>query len=536
MTDVLSASYSGENFYKNLNSVLTNSVFPDNNTRMDITVILITLLLVFLVGYCFKTAYKLSTWKRAGIPYVPALPLVGNMGPFVLGKIQIGELFQQYYNMFPDAKYFGITDCTTPVIMLRDPEVVTQITIKNFDHFANHHGFATDADELFGKSLLELKDDRWKSMRSLLSPVFTASKFKYSFSTISDCAKSFTDVVKRTVERGDKVLQMKDFADRYTNDVICKFAFGIDVDTVKHPDNEVYKTGKEGFAFNGPLSLRLLMLNDFPLIAKVLGLSVFTPKIQKMFKKIIQTVLDERVRRNIVKVDMLQLMIDEMKKIDPKVKVDIDDIMAQAFFFFLAGFETTSSYLISTIYILGVHQEIQDKLIEEIDEVNKRTNGDPSYDDIKGMTYLDCVINEVGRLYGPIPFVNRKCVKRYELPPTTSKHPPLVIEPGTVLYIPIYALQRDPKHFSEPDKFDPDRFLNQSVNLKSGTFLPFGIGPRVCIGARLAVVTIKMYLFHLLCKVRIKPIDGSVFPMKMAPLSFNILPFDGAWVELANRI
>ena len=82
-------------------------------------------------------------------------------------------------------------------------------------------------------------------------------------------------------------------------------------------------------------------------------------------------------------------------------------------------------------------------------------------------------------MYPPTAVVDRVCIKPY----TLQADPPLEMKPGDGFWIPIFALHRDPENFPEPEKFDPERFSDENKhNIKPFTFLPFGSGPRICIG------------------------------------------------------
>lgn len=87
------------------------------------------------------------------------------------------------------------------------------------------------------------------------------------------------------------------------------------------------------------------------------------------------------------------------------------------------------------------------------------------------------------RKWTPGAFVDRRCVKRFVIPPLQPNERPVEIEPGEIVGIPIHAIHMDEKYFPQPQKFDPERFSDDNKhNIKPGTYMPFGIGPRNCIG------------------------------------------------------
>lgn len=121
--------------------------------------------------------------------------------------------------------------------------------------------------------------------------------------------------------------------------------------------------------------------------------------------------------------------------------------------------------------------DVQIKLQNEIDEVNESLDGKAlTYEDIQKMKFMDQVVSETLRMWPPAPVVDRMCSKDYEIEYDGKK---LLIEKGRNFYIPIYAIQHDPKFFPDPEKFDPERFSDENKSkINRDAYLPFGSGPR----------------------------------------------------------
>lgn len=175
----------------------------------------------------------------------------------------------------------------------------------------------------------------------------------------------------------------------------------------------------------------------------------------------------------------------------------MDEAAAQCFVFFLAGFETSSTTMTFALYELAVHQDIQDKVREEIKSVLAKHNNKISYDSLKEMKYQRQVIDgiltlpfvyfsvtillsisETLRLYSPVPFVTRTSAEDYKLPGED-----MVIEKGTKVIIPIQAIHLDEELYENPNEFEPERFTEENKkNRHQYAHIPFGEGPRICIG------------------------------------------------------
>ncbi|KAM4011979.1 cytochrome P450 3A19-like, partial [Anomaloglossus baeobatrachus] len=171
--------------------------------------------------------------------------------------------------------------------------------------------------------------------------------------------------------------------------------------------------------------------------------------------------------------------------------------MAQALVFILAGFETTSLTLTFVFYNLATHPDVQKKLQEEVDS-HLPDKASPTYDILKQMEYLDMVIQETLRMYPPAGRLERVSKQTVELNGVT-------IPKGVVCMIPTYALHNDPELWPEPEEFRPERFSKENrENHTPYTFLPFGDGPRNCIGMRFAMLSMKVaitaILQHFTCR------------------------------------
>lgn len=121
------------------------------------------------------------------------------------------DVLQDIYNMSPNAKYVGIFDFAYPVVMIRDPELIKSIAVKNADKFPDHRGFVNEKlDPLFGKNLFSLKGSKWHNIRTMLSPAFTSSKMKMMFELMNECAGNFANFMMEQSKKGFSDVELKD--------------------------------------------------------------------------------------------------------------------------------------------------------------------------------------------------------------------------------------------------------------------------------------------------------------------------------------
>ncbi|KAL1480455.1 hypothetical protein MTO96_051015, partial [Rhipicephalus appendiculatus] len=176
------------------------------------------------------------------------------------------------------------------------------------------------------------------------------------------------------------------------------------------------------------------------------------------------------------------------------------EAMAQCVLFFLAGQEkeTTSSTIAFTAYLLALNQDVQEKLRKEVDDCTEANGPEPSLDVISKLKYLHCVVSEALRLFPPATRLERSGYEDYVLGDTGIKLPK-----ECSILIPVYAMHHDPEMFPDPESFKPERFSDENVeSIEPYTYLPFGAGPRNCIGMRFALQSVKLCLFHSLHSVQ----------------------------------
>jgi len=167
--------------------------------------------------------------------------------------------------------------------------------------------------------------------------------------------------------------------------------------------------------------------------------------------------------------------------------------------FFGDGLFTYSEAVTGIIRLLAVYPDVQDRLVEEL-EITLEGKEEISHGDIGNMSYMDQVINEGMRLCA-FPYTVRQCTKDYTIPNSQ-----FTIPKGMKVIIPIAGLHHDPEYWANPDTFDPDRFSTENKsNIQTGSFQPFGNGPRQCLGSNLMKMEAKVMLGHLLRKFRLVP-------------------------------
>ncbi|XP_076301541.1 uncharacterized protein LOC143219416 [Lasioglossum baleicum] len=473
-----------------------------------------------------------TSFEKRGIEHTKPWLIVGNMAPVLFRRQFYGDYLRNVYFKFRDLKYFGFYNLVAPIIVIRDPELITSIAVKNFDHFTDHIGFVNEEmDPLMGKNLFALRGDRWKEMRKLLSPAFTSAKMKSMFKLIVDCAERTNAFISQDSKKG-RAWDMQDLFRRYANDVVATTSFGIAVDSLKDPDNEFYKLGRESLNFSTWVSLKMMMGRNFPTISRLLGITIFGSKPRKFFTKVVAETTRMREEKGIHRPDMIQLMMDSRDK-DGK-RLTVDEMTNQAFIFFLGGFDTSTLMMCMVAQMIATNPEVQSKVLLEVEEAHRKmAEAQPIYDVIKEMTYMDAVIDETLRMYPVVPFLDRICVKEFELPPAKPGAKSVSVKPGESLWFLPTGIHHDTKYYKDPENFRPERFLNGEVS--TNTYIPFGLGPRVCIGNRFAMMEAKILFCLLLKNCVLEPCEKTTVPLKFSKKSIMVLPPNGYWLNIRTK-
>ncbi|XP_072168352.1 cytochrome P450 3A6-like [Diadema setosum] len=462
------------------------------------------------------------------------------------------ECFSKY------GKVFGLYVFRQPVIALSDPDMVREIAVKSFNNFPNHLSFVLKSRP-FDKGLTGLKDQHWKDVRNVITPTFSAAKMKKMAGLINECCDYLVKNIGARQQKDDEV-DVNSVFEAFTMDGIARCAFGLQVDSQSNPNDPFVtnaKTLMKGSIFNP----RIMLAGIFPPIAHLmnfLDIGAFPKTLTNFFCDVVEKTIALRESNpgGEEKKDFLQLMMNahqESEKV-PEGKVAEDDvhshlddhhgyeiiaakknkdfkltseeILAQALFFFLAGYETTNTTLGFIAYSLATNPEVQDKLIQEVDAVTPDRDS-VNYSSIAKMTYLDGVVCETLRLYPPAGVTDRYCKE-------TFVHNGLTIPKGFQVLLAVYNIHHNPEYWPNPEVFDPERFSRENREGRHPfAWIPFGAGPRNCVGMRFALMEVKMATVRILQKYRIETGPNSQVPIKLGRR--NVKPEEGIILSFVER-
>lgn len=157
--------------------------------------------------------------------------------------------------------------------------------------------------------------------------------------------------------------------------------------------------------------------------------------------------------------------------------MSFEQIAASVFVFYIAGSESSTSTVAYTMYELTQNVEIMKRAQKDIKDTLNKFNGEITYESINEMKFIDLCVKETNRKYPGLPILNRECTKDYRIPGSNY-----IIKQGTAIIISLLGIHTDAQYFPEPEKYDPDRFTDEKHAYNEDAFIPFGDGPRSCIG------------------------------------------------------
>ncbi|XP_012254919.2 cytochrome P450 6a2-like [Athalia rosae] len=500
--------------------------------------------LIGLVGFAYiylrHVAYKY--WSSKGVPQTNPTAPFGDLWPVLRAKKSIGQLVRDEYFEFEKKPIFGMYSFHKPTLVIRDPEIIRFVLIKDFPHFQDRGVYYNEEVDPLSGHLFSLSGPKWKKLRVKFSPTFTSGKMKYMFATVKECSEKLALYFGEEVKRNNQLVEVKDFMARFSTDIISSVAFGIECNSMKNPNDEFRECGRAAFK-SRPLINALFAV--FPDALKLFNMKVILPEVSNFFIKAFNDTVKYRTEKKLIRKDFLELIIQLMNKgcvqgddeeetatesKDNSEKITMLEGAAQAFVFFLAGSETSSSTATHCLYELAFHQDIQDKLASEIKTVTEKFGG-VTYESIAAMPYLHKVVSETLRKYPSVPILNRQATADVELPGLG-----LTVAKGTPIIIPVYGLHSDPDIYPNPQVFDPERFSKENIDRRHNyAYLPFGEGPRNCIGMRFGLLQSKIGIISLISKFRLAPAPDTAVPLPIDTGNFVLCPGEGIVLRVEER-
>ena len=419
------------------------------------------------------------------------------MKDVIFKKRHILDVMKEHYHLFPTESVYGIYSLTKPTLVIKDPEIVRQIFVKDFNSFTDRDpsdrldktfGTKRDTDTYWRHQLTSLSGDKWKDVRSTFSPVFTSGKMKLMMKFIQANSWKLVDEFEKVGADGSDV-ELKEVFGKYSMDTIASCAFGVDAGSFDDENSPFVGNAARFFRFSLADGLKIIGAQIIPGLDKIydmLNINVFKPKETKFFVDAIRKTIKQRRATKERRNDLIDLMLDAMNeeftpssensegldqydqdmKLEHVSKIkefDEKTIVSTAMVVMAAGYDTTALTLAFAAFELAKQPEIQTRLQAEIDEAFACSNGKmPDYNTIQSLPYLDQVVHETLRIH-PVFNMTRTCVvPEYKVPGSDY-----VIKQGQRVIINVSGIHSDPNYYPNPDHFNPEHFSKEAKTARS---------------------------------------------------------------------
>ncbi|XP_055697220.1 probable cytochrome P450 6a14 [Phlebotomus papatasi] len=496
-----------------------------------LTSVILSVLFV-LISWVFVHR-KYSFWKRIGV--------LGPIPEFPFGSLR-GVGTQYHSSEIIDKLYYGFKDRTPivgiyfflkPVALVLDLDVAHDILVKNFKTFPDHGLFYyNERDDPLTAHLFALEGEKWRQIRKKVGPAFTSAKISTMFPLMRHVAKQLE--VSLAAFEGAEV-DAVEFASRFTTDLIGSCAFGIDCNSLNEKDNVFFRMGRRILTEMKTLELiRFLLCSTYVNIARFLRVKVVVPEAREFYMGILRETMKHREMTGTVRRDLIDMMMQIGKngKLEESTEevgtMTFNEIAAQVFGFFIANFETSALTITACLFELSLQPQLQELAHEEI--LSTVSEDELTYESLMGMKYLTQILNETVRKYPVVHLLQRQSVADYRIPGTD-----VTIPAGTLFYIPLWSFQNDSAFFPQPSAFDPSRFSPENIlDIPARAYMPFGDGPRYCIGRKLGQVQTLLAIATLLRRYKFTPCPRTPKVIRPNPKSVFINT-TGVWLKVERR-
>lgn len=421
---------------------------------------------IFLAFYYVRHLF--NYWTRIGFPQLPSSKLpYGSIRSVIKQKQSMGELFRDIHLQHPKTPYLGIYQFFRPALMIRDPVLIKRVLISDFDCFISRGVYHNEKADPIGFNLFNMPSEAWKNWRVKLSPTFTSGKLKNMFHPVAEKTLLLKHHLDTSAESELAEVPLKRALIRLNLSIIASTFFGFELNAFEDPEHEFNIMGDMFFDNN---SLRNKVINIcaflFPKITQGLNIPLMPPVVSGYVRNLVNSVVEARTKDpSLVRPDFIQTVMDMMAGKDGGKKISVEQGAAQAFVFYLAGYETSATTTAFCMHELSKSPEWLAKARAEVDELMEKRKGQLQYEDLMQLKVVDKCIKEAMRMYPALPFLNRECNKDYPIPGTN-----LVIPKGMPIVIPAFGLHMDPEFYPNPEIFDPSRFDTEEMGIEHQPF------------------------------------------------------------------
>lgn len=402
--------------------------------------------------------------SAAPVPRIPGHPIFGHLRSFRADRTAMLLEVSRTHPDAADVPMGLVSRLMGPVVVVGSPSMANEILTTKEKSFVKSYGLTIFLKPLLGNGLLTSEHEVHTRQRKLLAPAFMHKRISAYAGTMVARAARFAESLAdgATIDVTDAMMKL-------TFEIVGKTLF----------DAELLEDASE-MGEGLTVSMRVAMDQLASLVP--VPPMVPTPKnlryrrAVERLDAIVERVIRERREDGTDHGDVLSMLL--AARDEDGGGMSDRQIRDEAMTLFLAGHETTANALAWTFHLLGKNPDVRERIEAEVDALGRA----PSYDDLKQLPYTLAAFKEAMRIYPPAYMLGRRALEDVEIGG-------MRIEKNTIVMINILGIHRRPDVWPDPERFDPERFLgDKEKSLPRCAYMPFGAGPRICIGNHFALM------------------------------------------------
>ncbi|XP_036150392.1 cytochrome P450 4C1-like, partial [Monomorium pharaonis] len=403
-----------------------------------------------------------------------------------------------------------------PIVAIRHPDDL-EVILGSTKHIEKSKIYDV-LKSWFNTGLIVSKGSKWQSRRKILTPTFHFNILQQFAEILIEEGERMSTSLKNTEDTITK--DLIPFIGVHTMNALCETAMGT---SLKETDSFHIQQYRKAFHQLTKICLyrffRPWLHNEwiFSLTSKgreqtkiLKILHGFTEKIiaeRKIYHKLYEQHKKNLSKNSVTVAETTAIKKKRLAMLDLLISVSQEglltdsDIREEVDVFIAAGYDTTTLTVFYTLSLLAEHKDIQDCVRKEVDAIMQENQGKLTVQSLQNLQYLERCIKEALRLYPSGYFISRVTSEKAQLSTIT-------FNTGTIMFLSIYGVHRDPNFWPNPEIFDPDRFLPENIqNRHPYSYIPFSAGPRNCIAQRFAMLEMKAMLAPLIHNFYLEPVD-----------------------------
>ncbi len=435
-----------------------------------------------------------ARYSAGSVSYRPPAPRPRAPVPSLLRVVWRGE--KDLLSLLPDLAYRTMISplgySRRGIVLVNDPALVNEIMTDANDRFPKNDLFVGALEGLVGNSMFVTSGATWRRQRRMVDPAFSHMRINKAFDFMQAAVDDYERRLDELSSNGDH-FSLDAAMSHLTADVITRTIFSTPLES---------GTSREVFEDFSAFERRVASIDVRRLLMDKPWAPIPQPvDVQRACQRIRQhlaAMLDKRLATE--GLDDIAGAVIDAKDTDTGVGFTREEIIDQLGVFFLAGHETTASSLTWAFFLLSQQPGVVTRMREEIDRVVG--DGPVLLEHTKRLLYVRNMFRETLRLYPPITFIPRVALEDTTIGGRRVKR-------GTMIMIAPWSMHRHEKLWKNPDRFDPDRFLpEREGEMTPGAYIPFGLGPRICVGAAFATIETALILARLVRRYDFHAIDA----------------------------